>query len=175
MPVITEGTPPLALTFTFSAAWSASKYDDWIFYRNQFLKVCTINGGNKAVDIVAYNGNDAWLIEIKDYRRHQRTKVIDLADEVAKKVFDTLAGLVAAKFNANDPQEKSYASSILNASNINVVLHLEQPVKQSKLFPRAINPTHVLQKLKKQIKAIDAHPEVLEISTTNPGTHWTVT
>ena len=32
-------------------------------------------------------------MEVKDYRANRRTKAIDLADEIALKVRDTLAGL----------------------------------------------------------------------------------
>ena len=48
----------------------------------------------------------------------------------------------------------------LRAKNLKVVLHLEQPAKHSTLFPRAINPAAVLQRLKQLIKAIDPHPRV---------------
>ena len=41
-----------------------------------------------------------WLLEIKDYRRSPRTKAIGLADEVALKVRDSLALLVAAAMSA---------------------------------------------------------------------------
>ena len=102
-----------ALTFTFPSSWQVSKADEWSFYRNQFAKrfdgvrlackkcnaevrcrecntVKTI--GTKAVDILAIDSESvAWLIEVKDYRRHQRTKAINLADEIAVKVRDSLA------------------------------------------------------------------------------------
>ena len=77
------------LKFTFPDHCEAHKYDEWAFYRNQFQSVA---GGSKAVDIVCVSGDTAWLIEIKDYRRHPRTKVIDIDDELARKVRDTLAG-----------------------------------------------------------------------------------
>lgn len=113
-----------ALTFDFQPGWDAEKYDDWVFYKKQFEKVCHLCKGIKAVDIVAYGNNKAWLIEVKDYKIHRRTKPIDLADEVAKKVFDTLSGLVAAKYNAADQQEQSMANHILNKCTIKVILHL---------------------------------------------------
>ena len=90
-----------ALTFTFAADAEASKYDDWSFYRNQFQQGCFTD--NKAVDLLCELNRSAWLIEVKDYRAHARTKAVDLADEVAIKVRDTLAGLVAARVGANDP------------------------------------------------------------------------
>src|SRR2546425_1163608 len=95
MPSITEG----ALTFQFPDGWQATKFDDWRFYRNQFQKVC----GAKAIDmLVIASDHCMWVIEVKDYRVHPRTKTIALPDEVACKVRDSLAALVAARVNAND-------------------------------------------------------------------------
>lgn len=167
MTSITEGQ----LTFNFPNGWQASKFDQWSFYRNQFQRVC---GGAKAVDILAIEHNACfWKIEIKDYRRHPRTRTIDLPVEVALKVRDSLAALVTARANANDAVEKALAQDALLCGRIRVVLHLEQPPKHSKLFPRAIDPAKVKQSLKQLIKAIDPHPLVLETNQMN-GVAWTV-
>jgi hypothetical protein len=156
VPVIKEGK----LAFDFPSTWQATKYDDWSFYQNQFQKVC---GGAKAVDILAVAPDKCvWVIEVKDYRQHPRSKAIDLPDEVARKVRDTLAGLFAAHLNANDAHEKQFAGAALVSERIKVVLHLEQPSKHSRLFPRAIDPANVKQKLKGLLKAIDPHPKALE-------------
>lgn len=157
MPVIVEGQ----LAFHFPEDWQASKLDQWSFYRNQFANVC---GGAKAIDILAIAPGRAsiWQIEVKDYRQHPRTKVINLADEVAQKVRDSLAALVAAKANANTDHEKELAALALQCSKVRVVLHLEQPAKPSKLFPKSIDSAKVEQELKRLIKAIDPHPLVVE-------------
>jgi len=146
------------LTFTFDHNCHVSKYDDWSFYRNQFQKIC--NGG-KAVDIVCVKNNKLWLIEIKDYRQPNTGKVKHLHIALAKKIRDTLAGLVAAQCNANHHQEKQFASHALRTTQIELVFHLEQPVKTSKLFPQAFDPADLMQKLKGQLKAIDAHPKIV--------------
>ncbi len=158
MPTITEGT----LSFTFPDGWQSSKYDAWSFYRNQFQSVC---GAAKAVDILAIDpGTCLWMIEAKDYRHSRRTKAIKLPDEVALKVRDSLSGIFAARVNANDAGEKELAGKALKCPRIRVVLHLEQPRKHSKLFPRAIDPADVQQRLKQLVKAIDPHPLVLEMT-----------
>ncbi len=168
MPSIKEG----ALTFHFPDNWEAANYDDWSFYLNQFQSVC---GGAKAIDILAVEPRSCtWAIEVKDYRRHRRTKTIDLAEEVAIKVRDTLAGLVAARVNANDADEKALAGAALKSPRLRVVLHLEQPAKHSKLFPRAIDPAKVKQSLRRLLKAIDPHPQVLEKNRLG-NVAWTVT
>jgi len=87
------------LTFDFPAGWIASKYDGWSFYRHRFSHFLR---GMKAVDILAIAPNGTvFLIEVKDYRRHPRTKTIRVADEVAKKVSDTLAAMLPSKINGD--------------------------------------------------------------------------
>lgn len=164
---LTEGR----LTFTFPPDSMSSKYDDWTHYRNQFQKVC---GASKAVDIVFAEDSIAWLIEIKDFRQHARTKVIDLGDEIAIKVRDTIAGLVSAKCEALDKDEKRCASKLIHAKKVRVVCHLEQPAKHSKLRPRAIEPDKLVQKLRMLLKAIDPHPAVVDLNSLHAAMNWTV-
>ena len=159
------------LTFSFPDCCKASKYDNWSFYRNQFQSVA---GGSKAVDILCLEDDVAWLVEIKDYREHPRTKSIDLCDEVAIKVRDTLSGLAAASANANDADEQALARRALEMRRWRVALHLEQPNVASRLRPRAIDPASVNSKLRKGLKAIDAHPTVVDRQSLHPGTPWTV-
>lgn len=168
MPTITEGR----LQFTFPNHWLASKFDASSFHVRQFQKVC---GGAKAIDILAIEPEVCvWKIEAKDYRRHPRTKAIDLATEIAEKVRDSAAGLVAARVNANDPRERHIAEAALRCPRLRVVLYLEQPVKHSKLFPRVIDPAHVRQRLKQLLKPFDPHPLVVDRNDMR-GVSWTVT
>ncbi|HRP25530.1 hypothetical protein [Thauera sp.] len=161
-----------ALTFTFAADAEASKYDDWSFYRNQFQQGCFTD--NKAVDLLCELNRSAWLIEVKDYRAHARTKAVDLADEVAIKVRDTLAGLVAASVGANDPVERAFARRMVRAQRMRVVCHIEQPAKASRLRPRVIEPDKLKLKLRTLLKAIDAHPIVMDRSGTAATLPWVV-
>lgn len=160
-----------ALTFTFPAIGKASQYDNWAHYRQQFNQAF---GGTKAVDFLYVAEQTAWLIEVKDYRVHPRTKTLDLAAEVALKVRDTLAGLVSAQCAANNPEEKKVAREVLRCHTLRVVLHLEQPQKQSRLRPRAIEPKDVLMKLKQLIKAIDPHPCVVDQVSLSGKVAWQV-
>jgi hypothetical protein len=150
------------LNFDFPDNWKVSKYDDWSFYRNQFVKM---REGIKSLDLLAIDtANTAWMIEVKDYRVQQRTKPSDLAGEIAHKVFDTLAALLPAKIHANNLDEKTMAQHVLGAHDLRVVLHLEQPVKHSKLRPRAIDPMNLQIKIRGLLKPIDAHPKVVEMA-----------
>jgi len=167
MPTFEEGR----LLFEFGDE-SVSEYEKWSFYRNQFNSACC---GNKAVDFICISGRKTWLIEVKDYRVNRREKAMDLADEVAIKVRDTLAGLVAAKFNANDAEERQTAGAVLGTRSLKVVLHLEQPRRPSKLFPMIVDPGKLLMKLKQKLKAIDPHPSIVDRHSIKPEMNWTVT
>lgn len=148
------------LIFDFPDDWQVSKYDDWSYYRNQFTRMWN---GIKALDLLAVDpAKTAWLIEVKDYRVNPRTKPSDLGEEVAHKVFDTLAAILPAKTQANDASEKQMCRAIAASRVLRVVLHLEQPAKHSKLRPRAINPADLKQKIRQLLKPVDAHPLVVE-------------
>jgi hypothetical protein len=166
---------PLAekkLEHTFGAGWVASKYDDWPFYRDHFEQGCS---GNKAVDFVAVDParETAWLVELKDYRVHRRTKGIDLIEEVAIKVRDSLAGLFAAAKHHAHHAHAEQARLALGAARVRVVLHLEQPRRTSKLFPRRYELVDLQQRLKQRVRAVDPHPIVTEVgaATTPP---WSI-
>ena len=163
------------LTFSFPDHCRAGKYDDWSFYRNQFQSVA---GGSMAVDVLCLADDVAWLVEIKDYRQHPRTKPSDLCDEVAQKIRDTLSGLAAASANANDPDEKTLACRALAMRRWRVALHLEQPSVPSRRLRRcAVDPASMKQKLRQALKAIDAHPVVVDrqrLQRSHPGIPWTV-
>lgn len=171
MPVIQNPITEGNLTFIFPPRAQASKYDDWKFYRQKFNSAF---GGSKAVDIVFADSDAAWLIEVKDFRQHPRTKPQQLGEEVAHKVRDSLAGLAAAAANANDQDEKRLAHKLLQKRRWRVVLHLEQPAKTSRLRPKAIDRANVLMSLKKLLKPIDAHPHVVDRNNLHRDMSWTV-
>ena len=160
-----------ALTFSFPDHCEAGKYDDWAFYRNQFRSVA---GGSKAVDVLCLADDAAWLVEIKDYREHPRTKPIALWDEVAIKVRDTLSGLAAASANANDADEQALARRALARRRWRVALHLEQPNGSSRFRPIAFDPANIKKKLRQLLKAIDAHPTIVDRQRSHPDIPWTV-
>lgn len=160
------------LNFTFPSGWLPGKPDEWTFYRSQFSRM---RNGIKATDAVVVDDSDnAWLIEVKDYRQHARTKPSCLAEEVAAKVFDTLAMMLPAKLHAGDLGEQSLARKVCRAEGLRVVLHLEQPARHSRLRPRAIDPAALKMKLKKLVRPVDAHPLVVERARMG-GLAWSVT
>ncbi len=167
MTTVTEG----ALAFRFPNQWRVGKYDEWVYYLGHFQNVCR---GAKGVDVVAVAPNGClWLIEIKDYRAGPRDNPLDLADEFAQKVRDTLAGIAAARVRANDAAEKETADRACGCSDIRVVLHLEQPAKGTRLHPIE-DVSKLLLKLKQRLRAIDRHPKVVSVAESS-GLRWTVT
>ena len=169
MTEIVEGN----LTFTFPDDCEADKYDEWSFYRNQFQ---TVAGGSKAVDILCVSDDAAWLLEIKDYRQHPRTKLVDIDDELASKARDTLAGLAAASANANNHDERTLARRALQRCRWRVALHLEQPSARSRLRPQAFDVANVLSRIRKsrKLKAVDSHPVIVNRKIIPRDVPWTV-
>ena len=161
------------LTFTFPDHCEADKYDKWSFYRNQFQYVA---GGSKAVDILCVSDDAAWLIEIKDYRQHPRLKRGNVDDELASKVRDTLAGLAAASSNANSRGEQTLARRALQTRRWRVALHLEQPNTRSRLRPQPFDVASVLSRIRnsRKLKAVDAHPVILNREANRRDIPWTV-
>ena len=149
------------IAFTFPNDWEVRKYDEWQYYRAYEHA----RAGTKAVDLLAIDPDrTAWLIEVKDYRLYRRTKPTELSNEIAQKVHDTLAVVLAAQTRAGDAEEKRLAKKVARAPRLRIVFHLEQPAKHSKLFPRAIDPASIKLKLKTLVRQIDAHPAVVEIN-----------
>lgn len=156
--ILNEG----GLSFKLEQVDFAEKYDDWRHYRNVYNSAC---GSSKAVDFLVSKAGTLWLIEVKDYRRHPRTKPSDLADEVTVKVRDTMAGLVSAAFVGVDAHEKKISRGALALRKLRFVLHLEQPSKPSRLFPVSVDPADILMKLKQRLRFADCHPSVVSIAT----------
>lgn len=168
MTTLTEGR----LTFTFDQDVDAAKYDDWSFYRAQFQNGCS--RANRAVDLVCHDGQCGWLIEVKDYRSPHHGRVEALPETIAGKVRDSLAGLLAASFNANATDEKGLAERLVRAGRLRVVCHIELPAKASRLRPKAIEPDKFLDGLRRLVKAVDPHPKVVDIHTDTTGLPWQV-
>lgn len=161
------------LFFCFPDGWQVTKFDDWAFYRNQFSRM---HHNIKAVDILAISPDKdtLWMIEVKDFRKQQRTKSEPLHEEIWKKVFASLAALLPAQVNASNNNEEKFAENALRASRIRVAFHGEQPVKHSKLFPRSYCEADLQQKCKSLFKAIDPHALVVNNENMPACIPWTV-
>ncbi len=163
------------LTCTFPTNWKIVKCDDWAFYRKQFCKVRDEKGnGICSVDLLALTPQkELWLIEVKDYRQHRRRKSIEPWHEFRNKVFDTLAMLLPASCNAVNT-EKIFAAEATQAKTLRIAYVFLQPKKHSKLFPREFELDDICKKLKQYVKAIDAHPIVMDINIKPASLAWTI-
>jgi hypothetical protein len=155
------------LTFIFHQTWQASKYDEWSFYRNQFAKQ---DDGLKAVDALALSDmGEAFFIEVKDYRHPETEKPSQLPEAIAKKVLHTLAAMLPAKLHGNDPAEQHLATGILACASLKVIAHIEQPQNHRPMVDLA----DIKQKLRKLLRAVDAHPKVVSMARMG-DLDWTV-
>ena len=159
--------------FDLPTGWTWLKYDECTYYRNCFNDLAS----SKAVDLLALAPQRAelWMVEVKDYRSHRRTKPGNLFKEIARKVRDTLAGLAAGRSVASDPTSRTFAADAMRANRLRVAFLLEQPQKPSKLFPQVINPATANTALKKALRAVDPHPFLGSASDLSAKTAWTVT
>lgn len=159
MTKICEGS----LVFSFVGVCDTLKYDEWSFYRKRLQRIYN----TKAVDILCITNDTAWLIEVKDYRAHNRKKHGSVEDEVAQKVRDTLAGLAAANANG-DAGEQKIAYKALSKRRWRVVLHIEQA---SNLMSN-ISTTQI--KLQQQLGAVDTSVLVTNTQYVIPQIPWKV-
>jgi hypothetical protein len=154
------------LEFTFGDAWNVLRYDNederadgkktgHPFYRDQVSRL----EGAKAVDFVGTHGGDtAYLVEVKDFRGYRirnkrRITTNELATEIAQKVRDTLAGLVAAKRNHPAPGVLgSVAAMLMNPKRtIRIVLWLEDDLSHRNLMQWKAEQAVLTDKIKTRI------------------------
>lgn len=160
------------LTFAFPEDYYVTKYDEWEHYKI-FQNSCNLrnkidtnekgkNGinqsvdddnGSSGVDIIAFHESTLWLIEIKDYYRlglepnaqSIDEKLSDLPYLIARKIRDSLAGLVSAKFKAAKQEEKDFSRLALDCNEIKIVFHIEMPSIRSKLYPSSSDLANLLK------------------------------
>lgn len=156
------------LTFTFPEHWMVSKFDEWKFYRNQFVKQID---GIKAVDGIAVSPERwAFLIEVKDYRHLDPERPSQLPLAIANKVLYTLAAMLPAKLQAVEEEEKRISAAVLKSVKIRVIVHIEQPIRPIPI----VDVADVKQKLQRLLRAIDPHPKVVSMNNLH-GLAWAVT
>lgn len=155
------------LTFKFPMGWDVCKYDDWSFYRNQFVGQIE---GLKGVDIIAIDTSKrAYLVEVKDYRFPGSEKPSELPNAVAKKVLCTLAAMLPAKLNGTVPSEIDISKKVLRCSDLRIVVHIEQSQRHMPIVDLA----DLKQKLKRMLRAVDPHLRIVHMSNMH-NLSWTV-
>ena len=86
-----------------------------------------------AVDIVAYDEETAYFIEVKDYRnpRSVEKNLHKLILTVIKNCLDSYAGIIGMKFSKKD-SEQTTAKEIMNKEKVEFILHIEIPENSNK-------------------------------------------
>lgn len=161
------------LTFDFPDAWQICRLGETSYYQRHFQSFCLVSkgdGGCKEVDFLAFDPNALvlWFVEVKDYRIQQRTKPIDLADEVALKIRDSLALLRAAPVRDSAQPAGgripagNFARASIPATSLRVILHCELPANPSKLFPGVKDTANLQQKISTKLRQIDPHALIVD-------------
>jgi len=166
------------LTFQFPSDWHVCKYDGKShFYYNQ---VCQCQG-TKAVDILAWTGNQLFIIEAKYFRgdrieNKERLNKGELIIEVAQKVRDTFVGLYGAHRCFNE-ELQAFCHQLFTGKH--------QPVKVVLLLEEDIPPSNDIKSLKqkrgalaraihKQLKFLSIHCYVHNCSDLPNHFQWSV-
>jgi hypothetical protein len=160
------------MQLTMPVGWWVWDYDKSDFHTS----FQSFAGGSQAMDAVAWEPNGTlWLIEVKDYRRHKRTKPSSVYAEVAGKVRATLAGLAVARVRAMKPAEKMRAHQAMTCARIRVVLQLAQASNPHRLFPQAVDTSDAHIQLRRATKQVDVSPvcAVGSLGAHNRSLPWT--
>lgn len=161
------------LQFDFPLGWRAEKYDETTHYIRHVQNLAD----SKAVDIVALSpapNVSIWLIEVKDYRAHPRAKDLEFFEEIARKVRDTLAGLLLARQRPQAGTLHTLSRALNHDINVRVAVHLEQTRKPSKLRPAVTDRDNHRRKLRQVLRAVDTKAEICERSAMPFAVGWDV-
>lgn len=175
MKEIVEGS----LLFCFPDDWQVEKYDD---ARGFVARNCRIDD-TKRVDIVALSPEKLFLIEVKDFRKHaienkDRMNVrgndpIHL--EVAKKVRDTFAFLVAAHRVA-DETLKPFCAHALGGreKRIDVILFIEEDETRARSVKGRTSRSDLQEGIQTLLKPFGVRCHVQRRRTLPEISPWTV-
>jgi hypothetical protein len=167
------------LRFVFQDGWQVNKYDDHAFYRNRVSKL----PNTAAVDFVGHAPDAAsYFIEVKDFRGYRiqnkrRLTTDELATEVARKVRDSVAGVIGCKREYPNPEALGFVADRLHqqSTTMRVVLWLEDDLAQNQRVWQAHLLT-ITDRIKTYLKWLTARVVVVSLSThvdKPPGLHVT--
>ena len=158
--IIKEGN----LKFNFS--FDAIKFDETIYYRNHFIK---IQDGIKAIDILAVNKSDNYMIEVKDYT-HPDTKDKkegELIEDLIKKILDSLSSIYSMSLFANDVIEKEMAIKFLTNKNLFLIFHIETPPPRRGLEQSSYSLSNMQLRLRNKLKSVTTKTNIKVINKSN--------
>lgn len=173
MIIIKEGN----LTFQFPSDWHVCKYDsENHFYYNQ-VRRCE---GAKAVDILAYSGNELFMIEAKDFRGDRiknKDRILkgELVVEVTQKVRDTIAALYGAFRSCNEELQPFYSPFFADKPQpIKIVLLLEDDPIPEKAKHFKYRRSQLQKTINSHLKFLNVHCFVYNCSDLPKHFQWQV-
>ncbi|WP_462417169.1 hypothetical protein [Kytococcus sp. Marseille-QA3725] len=156
---------------TFPAAWDLLAFDDTPEYSD------ARGFGIKGCDVVAIDGDDLWLIEVKDYTYPGARPPQDLPDEIVRKVIGTM-GLLALWSRAPEVSDRmGFGRRAMACSSIRIALHVEFPDKGRGrallMKPLSDQKDRLVTKARKPLR-VHKHDVVVTSSLAPaPGAPWT--
>ncbi len=121
--------------------------------------------GNAETDFVAFDTSEKklWLIEVKDYRRHPRSKTAEIGLEFARKCRDTLSLLAALQVSPWAHAKKDKTSENDKASDefqkmksIQCILHIEIPPAKQK----GVSLSSIKDSVRRHLRRLDPKVKV---------------
>lgn len=166
------------LAFDFGDDWQVIKFDEHPDYRKASLML----SGTKGVDFLGIYGKDLYLIEVKDFRGRKIEDKENLLLEVAQKMRDTLACILAFYRTSSSPECWQPYFDLLRKkeTRIKIVFWLEKVAEHKVIrdyrYERATSEFSILQNtLKKKLKWLTSQISVCSQATQNSLPHLTVT
>lgn len=160
------------IDFEFDSGCDAIQYDDTAWYRKHFQGL----EDSAAVDFVVVCGDTTWLLEVKDFTQNNPDRAKgQLWDIVARKVRDTLAGILAGAVRANVALEQSTLDRARKQPKLRVVFHYETPKHPGRLFRNIELRANPQQKLQRVLRSVDGKALVLDTSSTPDSVPWSAT
>lgn len=158
------------LRFSFSGDWRVLRWDKHPAYERGLRRVTE----TKAVDFIGHHRGTVWFIEVKDFRGYATENKArlgqPLADEVADKVRDTIAGLTWACEREEVDREhdlSGWLQPILRrepGARLPLVLWLE-PGRPLDELHRSV----LTDQIKRRLSWAGVAPLILEMSRCEPG------
>ncbi len=147
------------IKYVFGDSWRIFKYDEHPFYTGRLVplagKVKKKTVSTTGIDLAGSCGNRLFLVEIKDFagfpRERARITSGELALEIAIKVRDSIAGLIAGAHHPNCKPHKTWeavADHLCNAPHaIQIILWLEVD-----MLPPALKHKQMMSTFGNQLK-----------------------
>ena len=160
--IIEEGN----LKFDFPNSFIGIKFDDTTYYRNHFIK---IQKGIKAIDILAVNNTENYMIEVKDYRHPDTVQLnqTQLVEDIIKKFIFSLSAIFPMSYIITKDEEQEIAKKFLENKILFLIFHIEIPPQRRNLRQSNYNISNLQLELRRKLHAITNKTNIKVVSQDN--------